>query len=89
VDFIYSLFYLISYSSGGNDEGLVVWLVFLLILYGLGQLSNLLSTLLYRQLVKAGNRNAEGIRIAVLIGIFLTTFSTLAYLYISSLRFER
>jgi hypothetical protein len=88
LDLVYLTFYFVSrYAYSSLDVFLIG--VFFLILFGIGQISNFLSTILYRRLVKVGNPNAYGIRIATLIGIFLAIFLTLAYLFLINLRFQR
>ena len=66
-----------------------VWLVFLITLFLIGVASHFLSTRLHRRLVRAGNRNARGYRIAAFIVSFLVLFVGLAVVFLMNLRIER
>ena len=69
--------------------GYVYFGVFLLILFLIGLASRFLSTQLYRRLVRSGNRNARGYRIAAFIVSFLVIFFGLAVVFLMNLRIER
>jgi uncharacterized BrkB/YihY/UPF0761 family membrane protein len=62
---------------------------FLLILFLIGVAARFLSTQLHRRLVRAGNRNARGYRIAAFIVSFLVIFFGLAVVFLMNLRIER
>jgi len=61
----------------------------LLFLFLVGVAARFLSTQLYRRLVRAGNPNARGYRIAAFIVSFLVIFVGLAFVILTNVRIER